>query len=636
MYEKKDAHRKALEAIAKRIGDELDPREVIHHLKDGKAILTKYSKTHYVGDRYNWYFGLAESRFRSCPIDILFIFFICGSEDQILIIPATYLSNFLKSVRLVSGNSWRINIFKSGNVFEMKVAQKPMTDVSVYLNRYNLLRDSSQTVTQNIFNQIAAEVEDKPLTNNSPKKSEEKMLKLECINQPAKHDSALHEKSLEDKTIFDENEDQTPLETSPDTKRRAVTEEQTPPLETIHAWVQRGKLNLQPEFQRYYVWNRSKASRLIESLLLDIPIPATYVAEEEDANYSVVDGQQRLTALCAFIDGRFADGTAFRLSGLKVLKGLIGKSFKDLDSGQQESILGSSFRITIIKKSSDPTVKFEVFERLNLGSVKLNDQELRNCMYRGNYNDILKELAKDQTMLNIMGLDEPHYRMQDRHLILRFFAMWHRTYLKYKAPMKKFLNDEMEENRNLSRTELDNMRVVFKKSIGMAYSVFGKKAFRRFNPGNEEDPNGHWERKLNVALWDTILYTFSFYEKSQIVPIADGVREEFLDLMMQDSTFVKYITSTTDKPERVRYRADIWRQRLKTLVSSPGPRTFSPELKRKLYEDKPICGICDQDIHEIDDAELDHIRHYWRGGKTIPQNARLTHRYCNRARGGRI
>src|SRR5262249_2465287 len=133
-------------------------------------------------------------------------------------------------------------------------------------------------------------------------------------------------------------------------------------------------------------------------------------------------------------------------------------------------------------------------------------------------------------------------------------------------------------------------------------------------------------RELNVALWDTILYTFSFYEKRQIIPIADAIVEEFLDLMTHDATFIAYITSTTDKPDRLVYRAETWRQRLQQLVASPEPRRFSRSLKQQWDDADPTCGICGQHIRGLDDAEADHILHYWRGGLTLPDNGRLVHR----------
>jgi hypothetical protein len=436
--------------------------------------------------------------------------------------------------------------------------------------------------------------------------------------------------------LVDEAEDDTPLEIPPE-RRRVKTDRQDLPVETLHGWVNRGKLNLQPEFQRYFVWNKSKASRLIESLLLDIPIPVIYVAEEQNSTYSVVDGQQRLTSIWAFINGKFPDNQDFRLSSLQVMTELNRKSFKNLEPELQEKILSYVIRVIVIEKDSDPDVKFEMFERLNLGAEKLNDQELRNCIYRGNYNNLLRELAQNPYLLKVIGSNTPHARMIDRQLILRFFAMWRNTHLKYKSPMKRFLNSEMEKHRYINDKGIAEMRSIFEKSIEMAYLVFGCHAFRRFNPGKDGSLNGSWETKLNVALWDTILYSFSYYEKPQIIPIADRIREDFLDLMTHDSTFVEYITSTTDKPERIQYRAEEWRKRLQSLIgiADSEPRSFSLKLKQELFQQDSTCQICSQRIHDIDDAEVDHIQHYWRGGKTIPENARITHRYCNRVRGGK-
>lgn len=455
-------------------------------------------------------------------------------------------------------------------------------------------------------------------------------------SMPAQH---IHISGIgqKEELIIEETDDDTPLEIAPD-RRRVKTDKQDLPVETLQGRVNKGKLNLQPEFQRNFVWNRSKASRLIESLLLDIPIPVIYVAEEPNKTYSVVDGQQRLTSICAFINGKFPDGQDFKLSSLQVLTELNRKSFKDLDTELQEAILNSILRLIVIEKDSDPNVKFEVFERLNLGAEKLNDQELRNCIYRGNYNKLLCDLTHNPYMLKVMGSETVHTRMMDRQLILRFFAMWRNTHLKYKQPIKQFLNYEMDKHRNLSESEVTEMRSIFEKSIEMVYTVFGRSAFRRFNPGKEGNLNGSWEtNKLNVALWDTLLYTFSYYEKSQVIPIADRIREEFLDLMTNDSTFVEYITSTTDKSEHVQYRAEGWRRRLQSLLGSgtKEPRNFSRKLKEELFHQDPTCQICSQCIHDLDDAEVDHIQHYWRGGKTIPENARLTHRYCNRVRGGK-
>ena len=185
------------------------------------------------------------------------------------------------------------------------------------------------------------------------------------------------------------------------------------------------------------------------------------------------------------------------------------------------------------------------------------------------------------------------------------------------------------------------MKAMFESAIECAWAVFGvfgPNAFRRWSSGDDRSPEGQRESKLNIALWDTVLYTFAFFEKRQIVPVADAIREEFLDLMSTDDTFVDYIGHTADKPDRVRYRADTWRQRREAaavVVPAGEARAFSRKLKEDLHTADPTCAICGQHIHAPEDAEVDHIKHYWRGAATISKNARLTHRHCNRARGGR-
>ena len=452
--------------------------------------------------------------------------------------------------------------------------------------------------------------------------------------------STRHENELvEIKELFDEEEpDETPLEI-PAERRKIYFKTPTKQIKHVYTDYKRGDLDVRPAFQRGFVWDIKKASRLIESILLGVPIPVIYTAEIEDGTEIVIDGQQRLLSIFSFLDGTFPkNNKPFKLKGLGVLKELNNKTFKELDKPIQKVIENYSLPFIIITKDSDSDVKFEIFERLNTGSVKLNDQELRNCIYRGKYNDLLKELSEDDIYQQILNSPKLKDRMLDRELILRFFAFYHNTHLKYKPPMKQFLNKDMEKFRNLSDDEARELRAVFRKTVDLVRTVFGDKAFRRFIPGDDKDPNGYWEtRKLNKGLFDVIMWSFSNYEKHQIVPHADAIREELLWLMTHDQRFIDSIRVSTDSLENTQYRFDTWRESLKNIVGYPSsePRTFKWEYKKQLYDTNPVCAICDQKIQTIDDAEVDHIDFYWRGGKTIPSNARLVHRFCNRKRGGR-
>ena len=436
----------------------------------------------------------------------------------------------------------------------------------------------------------------------------------------------------EEELILEETIEEEPIEI-PEGEKRVSSIPKDPRIRDLFEDWQDGDLILDPEFQRRYVWDNKKASLLIESVLLEVPIPVIYLAEEDDGKLTVIDGQQRLRSLFRFLNNEF------KLSGLSVLSHLNGKHFRDLDKNLQRQIKKFPLRVIEIRKESHPDVKFEIFERLNVGAVKLNDQELRNCIYRGRYNDLIKELAEDKDFLFLLGLKEPHKRMYDRELVLHFLAFYNQTYLKYKPPMKQFLNKEMENNKNISDEKMKELRKVFKETVSLVKSVFGDKAFRRFISGDEKDPNGRWEiRKINVGLFEIIMFGFSRYNKNQIIPLSDVIREELLHMMTSDKEFIDSISgSGTTSTAKVTTRFKKWLDALEKIVGMPKtePRTFSWKLKKQLYEQNPVCAICGNQITVMDDAAIDHIEHYWRGGKTIPSNARLVHRYCNLKRGGR-
>ena len=420
---------------------------------------------------------------------------------------------------------------------------------------------------------------------------------------------------------------------------RILTRNLDEAIGSINQRIVTGRLILQPEFQRQYVWPPNKASALIESILLGIPLPTFYMAELPSGKWEAVDGQQRLTSVNAFMQGRFPTGEAFRLGRLRVRHDLKGAAFSELPEDEQEAILNYSLRVVLIPKQADPELKYEIFERLNSGSQVLSDMELRNCIYRGPYNDLLRLLSCNMQLLAIRGAKAPDPKMRDRQWILRFFAMRRQMHTLYRGPMKTFLNEEMRAHRFAPPEEIERLRTLFESAIECAYLVFGSHAFRRYEPGSLKDPNGSWSTSgpVNVALWDTILYSLSFYQKRQIVEKADAIREEFLDMLTHDPVFLDYIGRTTDKPDRVQYRADTWMRRLRGIIHVPAneARLFSRELKKKLYERNDACAICGQVIMDLNDAEVDHVHHYWRGGATVPENARLTHRFCNRQRGGR-
>jgi hypothetical protein len=418
-------------------------------------------------------------------------------------------------------------------------------------------------------------------------------------------------------------------------KRKIYTEQGDPEIDSLHKRFLRGRLNVKPEFQRQFVWDKVKSSRLIESALLDIPIPIVYLAEEKDGKENVIDGQQRLTSFFSFIDGKLPENTDFKLSGLKVFTELNGKKFNELSEELQDKITTYKIRVIKFKKESDGDLQFEIFARLNTGSVPLNDQELRNCVFRGKFNELLKELSQDKDFKYLLGIATPDRRMKDRELVLRFASFHFYTYLNYSAPIKKFLNDSMEKYQNISTADEMNLRNAFKNTVQIIRSLLDTNAFKRFYRGDDKNKNGKWEtQKFNVSLFDILMYSFAREDKNKVFQNLDRIREALIELMTKDQEFIDSIELSTSSKKAVTTRFDKWRFTLQTIlgIGAKEPRCFTLQLKQELFNRNNTCAICGNKIHNIDDAAVDHIEQYWTGGKTIPDNARLTHRYCNNAR----
>lgn len=426
----------------------------------------------------------------------------------------------------------------------------------------------------------------------------------------------------------------------PEQKRKVFTDQGDPEIDSLYRKWKDGDLDIQPDFQRGFVWDIVKASRLIESILLDIPLPVIYLSQEKDGKEYVIDGQQRLTSFFSFIDGKLPDpelpfGKDFRLSSLNVFTEIIGKFFKDLPRELQKKIRFYKIRTITFRKESEQDLKFEVFERLNTGSVSLNDQELRNCIYRGKYNDLLWELSEDKIFRELLGIKRPERRMRDVELVLRFASFYHSTYINYKPPMKKFLNSDMEKYRFISDKDALELRTAFKNTTTLIKYLLGEHAFKRFYSGNQSHPNGYWEKKkFNASLYDILMDSLARRDKNLTMQNLDSIREAYIDLMTSNQQFIDSIELSTSSTQAIHSRFSKWQNILDSIYGTarPEPRCFSFIIKEGLFKSNETCAICNQRILNIDDAAVDHIEQYWTGGKTIPNNARLTHRYCNNAR----
>lgn len=445
---------------------------------------------------------------------------------------------------------------------------------------------------------------------------------------------AKEEDDFQDLDELEEDEASTidePNEAVSTERRRIFTDKKDPPVSDLYMRKKGGDLILDPIFQRRKVWDDKRSARLVESVILEVPLPVFYLAESQDGSEEVIDGQQRLTALFRFLDNEY------ELAGLKALPALNGSKFAKLDKPTQKLIRQYALRVVTFKKESDENLRFEIFERLNTGAVPLNDQELRNCIYRGTYNDLLHKLSADPDYMWLMGFKGPEKRMRDIEYVLRFSAFYHATYLKYRPSMARFLNEDMVLHQNISPKTAAQLESAFKNSVTLIRSLLSKNAFKRYYRGDEKSPSGRWEpKKFNASLYDVLMWSFADADKNQVMSRLDSISEALIMLMTQNQDFIDSIELSTSSGKAVQKRFDIWRQTLTSILSttSKQPRCFSRALKQELYATNATCAIaiCNQHISDIDDAAVDHIEMYWLGGKTIPANARLTHRYCNWAR----
>ena len=321
----------------------------------------------------------------------------------------------------------------------------------------------------------------------------------------------------------------------PPAERKVITQPLDLSVQTLHEqWT--NKLLVLPDIQREYVWDNAKASRLVESLLLNIPIPVLYFAETEEAKYEIFDGHQRVRSIVNYLNG------VFPLTGLAVLREYRGQRFSELPEREQRFLRMRTLRTILISIESHQNMKFEIYERLNTGSISLNAQELRNSIYRGPFNDLLHELAKFPPFRALIGSKQPRRRMVDEEAILRFFAMRDKIAI-YRTPLKKFLNTFMGEKRSAAPQQIDDYRTTFIRTIDTATALLGNSAFRVLGPDSQPA-----EPAVNRALLETQLLASSWAANP---PLPNGVAVRArVALLFNDAQFVDAVQRATGDRSR--------------------------------------------------------------------------------------
>jgi hypothetical protein len=336
-----------------------------------------------------------------------------------------------------------------------------------------------------------------------------------------------------------------------------------------------------------------------------------------------------LTSVFEFFDNKYP------LKNLELLSSdYSGKKFKDLPDKWQSKLQDTTLRTFELSPRTPKDLMFVIFERLNTGGIALNDMEIRNCLYRGSLNILIRDLAKNSDFTTCINQKKLEKRMDDRALILRFLAFYERTHLKARSGLKRFLNEFFDTYRNPTDEKLKEYEREFRKAMKACVTVFGNNAFRLRR--DSQSGGGEWASRLNAAIFQVVAVSFTSYDLGQITRCADSIFEEYVDLISTDAKWCDYVRRATGETTRLEYVFDTWNERLKLALSNSQPndsnRLFSRQLKEEMFQQSQQCAICDQRISLLFDAALDHDVHYWRGGKTIPDNARLVHRHCNLSR----
>ena len=361
--------------------------------------------------------------------------------------------------------------------------------------------------------------------------------------------------------IFKQDDDSYKIDV-PKEKRYLNTMSYDYSVQYLYDLMKKGKIILEDPFQRKQIWKPDQASSLLESIIMNVPIPPLYFAEEENGCWLVLDGLQRLSSIKNYYDNEFA------LSKLEVLTELNKIKYKDLPPKAKSLLDDGMLRVNVIKKDSHRDIKYDIFMRLNRGAVTLNYQELRNCMYRGNLNDAAKELCEEnKVFLEILKQKNPHQRYLDVEFIIRYFAfsdniakdeMGNVCLNGYRGKLVQFLNEYMDLHKDCSLEEKQSYKDRFNATIEKIVIVFGtEKAFRDISADNT---------KIYKTIADFIMPSFERMSKEYIESNKDLIYSRLVNFLKIDEIQDSISKRTSDR-DIVNLRLRMWFKEFEDVIS---------------------------------------------------------------------
>ena len=296
---------------------------------------------------------------------------------------------------------------------------------------------------------------------------------------------------------------------------------------------------MDPDFQRDFIWPPDKQSKLIESVIMRIPLPVFYLAEDKKGRMIVVDGLQRLSTFQRFLKNQLKLKLAHR-------NDLDGKRFKDLSTKLQNRIEDFNLTFYIIDSQIPERAQLDIFERVNDG-VALTRQQMRNCLYMGEGTKFLKTESETKIFLKVTGESLDKGKMRDRELVNRFCAFQLLSHDHYRAGMDIFLADCLRKMNKMEQPELSQLSVQFRRSLENNFMLFGKHAFRKHKPDQEK------RSPINASLWDVMSTGLSRYTVDEVDAHANSLRQVLYELLA-DPDFDAAITLGSSSTKSVLLR----------------------------------------------------------------------------------
>lgn len=320
-------------------------------------------------------------------------------------------------------------------------------------------------------------------------------------------------------------------------------------LQGLKEMVDNEVIDLTPKYQRRERWEIERQSQLIESFLLNVPVPPIYLAEEEYGIYSIIDGKQRVTAVSDFINNAYA------LKGLESFIELNGLKFRDLPRQLQSALkIRPYLRVITLLKQSQPQLKFEVFLRLNKGGIQLNNQEIRNVAFRGKVNEMVYRCAENSFLRKRLKIENnksaAYKQMLDAELVLRFLSLsdiWHN----FTGSLSRTLDSFMIENRDASNSEVAEFEDRFNEAISRVQTLWGAAAFQRWDGKS-------WRQQTLSGMYDAQMIAMTELSEKEFNKVSTYPREVLAATkkLFNVSEFEEAVRIGTNTPSRLRFRVE--------------------------------------------------------------------------------